>query len=138
MEIKNNKILISTIIVALVVLVSFNFEKMTGQATAADSRIITAPSTVNGGDTIEITVRPRTGTMNLGGSYKEALWLKGPSATKQISNYECTEGYTGICKEAQASTWISTTWEPGNYYLSVEKTTPTTREILAKKTIYLR
>jgi len=49
MELKNNKILISTIVVVLVVLVSYNFESLTGQATGESPAKITIASGISGG-----------------------------------------------------------------------------------------
>ena len=49
MELKNNKILISTIVVVLVVLVSYNFESLTGQATVEKPTTITITSGISGG-----------------------------------------------------------------------------------------
>jgi len=135
MEIDNKKVLISAIIVALVVLVSFNFEKMTGQATAtSNSRIIQVVGGTSAGSSVDIVVAPVSGVMNLGGSYKEGLWLKGPGLTKAVSNYACTKGYTNTCKEAQATTWLPSD-AAGVYYFTVEKTTKTGRQILAQKAI---
>ena len=49
MELKNNKILISTIVVVLVVLVSYNFESLTGQATIEKPTEITITSGISEG-----------------------------------------------------------------------------------------
>lgn len=145
LEGNNKKILVSAIVVLLVVLVAFNFEEITGQATVGSekyTRKIIAPNTVYGGKTIPVSFEPKPGRdlINIGGSYKETLWLKGPSVTKEITNIECVKGYTGSCEkvETKSPVWFSPNWEKGKYYLTVEKTTPTTREVLSKKTITLR
>jgi len=136
MELKNNKILISAIVVVLVVLVSYNFESLTGQPVAtSNSRIITVtPKT----GTMTFTVTPRSGTMNLGGSYKEQLWLDGPSGVARSSNYKCVDWPsgkgTGSCTQAEGNIYVPPS-SPGTYTITIEKTTSTGREILATKII---
>ncbi len=49
MDLKNNKILISAIVVVLVVLVSYNFESLTGQATVEKPTKITITEGISGG-----------------------------------------------------------------------------------------
>ncbi len=49
MELKNNKILISAIVVVLVVLVSYNFESLTGKATVEKPTTITITDGISGG-----------------------------------------------------------------------------------------
>ncbi len=60
MEIDNKKVLISAIIVALVVLVSFNFEKLTGQATATGDKptaiTITSGKIVYGNGVLDLSL----------------------------------------------------------------------------------
>ena len=140
MEIDNKKVLISAIIVALVVLVSFNFEKMTGQTIAKDdcpsnAREIEAPSSVSHGSSFKITVTPKTGTMNLGGGEEEQLWIKGTGETgytTELSNYKCISGYTNKCKKATSRTSIPI---EDTYIISIEKSIKEGRCILLREPI---
>jgi len=137
MEIDNKKVLISAIIVALVVLVSFNFEKMTGQTIAKDdcpsnAREIEAPSSVSAGSSFTITVTPKIGTMNLGGGEQEKLWIKGNRYTAELSNYKCVSGYTNKCKKATSRTSIPI---EDTYIISIEKSIKEGRCILLREPI---
>lgn len=140
---QRNKILISVLVVVAVALIIFNFENITGQPVIkGNTRMIeVSPSTtVYKGEQIEITVKPVSGVMSVGGVGvgKERLWLKGSgglSFVKDLTNYKCVDGWTNKCKEARVGVSFSPGWTEGIYEIVVEKTLASGTEVLGKRRI---
>ena len=135
----NRRILISAIIIVLVALVSFNFEKITGKQIAGapinyeGTRTIEffkngeKVDSINAGSTgsIKVVVKPTNpniNSMKLGYSLtSEKLFITGLGVRNQRpTNYKCDSGKTSDCKKASVTVSPETDWK-GNYKFVIKK-----------------
>ena len=107
MKKESNTLIISIMLILVIALVGFNFDKITGQTTGLITTLDVSPNILNAGQNIVVKVNPQGCVNNIIGVYDDSDLRRATFSSSVTGRAQ------KICKSFEASFKTYPAWKPG-------------------------